>query len=625
MLTTLAALAIALAVGARADEAATAPQEQLRAVDESLAQVGDLLRAKKLTEAADALTAAKAALEKLSAATLDAASRAGVERLTERFAAAERLVAKAQQPASKPAPAKKPPASPAKSSTKPVKTATAKKPAAKPVGPSFTSDVAPILIARCGGCHIRGARGGLSMATFNDLARGADSGPVIQPGASQASRLVEMLVTGKMPRGGARMTQEEVVAIATWIDAGARFDGADRSARIGQAAKPAAPAPEGLVKATGDERVQFNRDLATALVENCVKCHGGDQPDGQLRFETFAGLLRGGASGKIVEPGKPAESLIIKKLRGTEGDRMPLEKPPLADELIGRFETWIKDGAKFDGADSSQPLTVVVEELLAAKLSHDELAARRLTQAAKTWALALPDEQPGQSQTANFILIGNVSAPRLAELGELAESEQAKIAKWLKLDPKAPLVKGSLVLYLFKRSFDYAEFARMVEEREVPKGAAGHWRAKGLESYACLAVSSEGEAGLPALVAEQVAGAYVQSLGNVPAWFAAGAARSIAVRVEPKSPLVKQWADEAQRTSPPGDYSFLTATNLDAETRSRAYNFVRFLMASQPRFQALLSALRAGTEFAVALEKNYGADAKGLVELWLSRKQAGRG
>ena len=48
--------------------------------------------------------------------------------------------------------------------------------------------------------------------------------------------------------------------------------------------------------------------------------------------------MEGGASGKVVEPGDPQDSLIVKRLRGLGGDRMPKDKPPVSSEAIARFE-----------------------------------------------------------------------------------------------------------------------------------------------------------------------------------------------------------------------------------------------------------------------------------------------
>ncbi|HVU90540.1 MAG TPA: c-type cytochrome domain-containing protein [Pirellulales bacterium] len=618
--TTLAICLLALSgLVAQRATAADATDDAIASINDSLTKAGKAFRDKNAAEAAAALGEAKTTFQAATAGDVSPAMRAKLDALGDRLAAAERAIARLAAPVESKA------ASAKKSSAKPAVTPTAKtkKPAkarrAAPTGPSFTSDVAPILMAKCGNCHVRGARGGLSMATFAALEKGTRNGPVIRPGSAAESRMIDLVATGQMPKGDNKLTPEELATLSRWIDAGAFFDGDDRTAPLGQ---KSAGEMEGLVKATGKETVQFSRDLAPVLLEQCARCHGGDNPAGQLRLETFAGLLAGGASGKAIEADKPTESLLLNRLRGIDGDRMPLEKPPLPDEVIARFETWLKEGAKFDGSDATASLRVAVEESLAGRMTHDELTAKRVVQAQKLWALAAPDEASEMVQTANFILMGNVSPARLAEISQLAEAERAKIVKLLKLDPAVPLVKGSLVVFVLKRQFDYSEFIRMVEGREAPRNAAGHASVKGSDLYACLTASVDNDDILPALVAEQIAGGFLLNFADMPPWFAAGAARAIAARVEPRSPLVKRWDAELQNlpaTDSPD--SFVAATVFDAELAARSYGFARTLLQKLPAFQSLVAHLVDGRNFEQAVTDVYRNNARTLVELWLRGKQ----
>lgn len=487
--------------------------------------------------------------------------------------------------------------------------------------PSFHDDVAPILIAKCGQCHVKQTSGGLSMATFTDLSKGGKSGPAVRPGFSGQSPLTVCIATGKMPKGdGPKVTPDELAVIANWINGGARYDGEDRDSPLGQ--KTAAPKVEvkGLVQATGNESVQFNRDLAETLVTQCAGCHGGDTPSGQLRLETFADLLKGGTSGEAIEPGKPGESLITKRMRGEDGDRMPQDKPPLPEATIAKFETWIKEGAKFDGADPARMLKSVVADQAASRMSHDELAEKRLAEGLKTWRLAAPDEQPAHRQTENFILIGNLSEARLDQLAAISEAERVKIARLLKLPADQQMFKGNLVLFVFKRAFDYSEFVQMVEKREAPRGMIGHWQAKGLDAYACVTASSDSDANLPALFAEQIAGAYLQSV-SAPGWFAVGGARAITAKVEPKSAAVKQWEEEigAAAAGAVINDGLFKAKVFDEETSARSYAFVKFLLTSMPKFQSLVNGLKEGHPFPSTLRTVYGNDAQGLLEAFSRR------
>lgn len=65
-----------------------------------------------------------------------------------------------------------------------------------------------------------------------------------------------------------------------------------------------------------------------------------------LVLDTRAGLLKGGARGPAVVPGKPGESRLLQVLRYTDSS---LQMPPsgkLDEQVIADFEQWIADGAR---------------------------------------------------------------------------------------------------------------------------------------------------------------------------------------------------------------------------------------------------------------------------------------
>jgi hypothetical protein len=104
-------------------------------------------------------------------------------------------------------------------------------------GESFTRDVAPLLVRRCGGCHVTGRKGDFQMASYAALMASG----VVQRGAAASSRIVEVIASGDMPRGGGRVTPAELAALSKWIDAGAAFDAADPAARLDRLAMAAGP------------------------------------------------------------------------------------------------------------------------------------------------------------------------------------------------------------------------------------------------------------------------------------------------------------------------------------------------------------------------------------------------
>jgi hypothetical protein len=87
--------------------------------------------------------------------------------------------------------------------------------------PTFETYAGPLFASKCTGCHGELATGGLNMLTYADLMKGSANGPVIDPGNSAGSLLVNI-----QSAGGhfANLTSEEVEVIKQWIDAGAPED-----------------------------------------------------------------------------------------------------------------------------------------------------------------------------------------------------------------------------------------------------------------------------------------------------------------------------------------------------------------------------------------------------------------
>jgi hypothetical protein len=100
------------------------------------------------------------------------------------------------------------------------------RPAVGSGGPSFRSDVLPILVAGgCTSCH--GGDGGLSVNSVRDLLAGGDNGPAVIPGNADSSNLVRAIVADspfgpRMPPDGPPLSGSAIGTIRAWIDEGAR-------------------------------------------------------------------------------------------------------------------------------------------------------------------------------------------------------------------------------------------------------------------------------------------------------------------------------------------------------------------------------------------------------------------
>jgi mono/diheme cytochrome c family protein len=94
--------------------------------------------------------------------------------------------------------------------------------------------------------------------------------------------------------------------------------------------------------------VDFARDVRPILTTHCIACHGPDKQRGGLRLDRGADALKGGDSGRAIVPGKPAESLLLKKLTAPDpADRMPKGREPLSAEQTGKLAAWIEAGARW--------------------------------------------------------------------------------------------------------------------------------------------------------------------------------------------------------------------------------------------------------------------------------------
>ncbi len=115
-------------------------------------------------------------------------------------------------------------------------------------------------------------------------------------------------------------------------------------------AAPAGPAPGQAPGPTDEQAAFFEKKIRPVLAAQCYGCHSGKvkEPKGGLALDTPAAIRRGGASGPLLVPGRPEESLLVRALRH-EGLKMPPGKP-LPAGAIADFEQWIRTGAAVPAA-----------------------------------------------------------------------------------------------------------------------------------------------------------------------------------------------------------------------------------------------------------------------------------
>lgn len=190
---------------------------------------------------------------------------------------------------------------------------------------AFTTDIQPILKAKCLACHSAEKRkGGLNLATLEALALGGESGSPLVAGKPNESLLLEMVRDGEMPPEGEGLSAEQIELFQRWIEEGSEIRKTQREQQITQ------------------------HQIIPLMALRCTVCHGGRKREADLDLRTKASILAGGKSGPAVVSGEPQDSLLVKRIHAEEMPPRRLlvtvsVKPMPANELA-MLEAWIAAG-----------------------------------------------------------------------------------------------------------------------------------------------------------------------------------------------------------------------------------------------------------------------------------------
>jgi len=127
------------------------------------------------------------------------------------------------------------------------------------------------------------------------------------------------------------------------------------SSRINLTAYQAELNPETEMKLIGEVRM--------VLAHNCYKCHSGAKIEGELRLDEKEFVFAGGESGKILVPGDPSNSEMIRRINLRKGhkDVMPSKGKLLTDSEKQLLELWISKGAPWPDGAAQQSIYRVAE------------------------------------------------------------------------------------------------------------------------------------------------------------------------------------------------------------------------------------------------------------------------
>jgi mono/diheme cytochrome c family protein len=89
----------------------------------------------------------------------------------------------------------------------------------------------------------------------------------------------------------------------------------------------------------------FEKNVRPVLAERCYECHGAHKHQNGLRLDSRAAVVRGSDYGKVVEPGNPSASKLIKAINHVAGvEAMPKKGDKLPAPQIAALEKWISLG-----------------------------------------------------------------------------------------------------------------------------------------------------------------------------------------------------------------------------------------------------------------------------------------
>ncbi len=100
---------------------------------------------------------------------------------------------------------------------------------------------------------------------------------------------------------------------------------------------------------SGDDQVDFAKQIAPILQTHCQQCHGEKVREGGLRFTNRGdALLETDSSAFAILPGKPDQSELLSRVTSNDDlARMPPEGPRLSNEEIATLRQWILEGASW--------------------------------------------------------------------------------------------------------------------------------------------------------------------------------------------------------------------------------------------------------------------------------------
>ena len=347
--------------------------------------------------------------------------------------------------------------------------------------------------------------------------------------------------------------------------------------------------------------VSFGRHVAPILLENCVGCHiDTDRPRADLDLSSLASMVDAG----VVESGDGESSLLVQRIRGIGGDRMPGGgRPPLKDDQIQLIARWIDSGASPGSVSPSAPLRRAVDAAWSADATPEDVAEKRDELTRQQVRLTFGDVgDVNRLETERWIVVGRVDADVLRGVGEALEEATDTATKIIPGDE--PYFGARAVAHVLPGGYDYGEFVRMVQSRTPGGGERWTIDAAGASAY----VAASADVATESVVAPVHALA-LATRGEVPTWLAEGfgeAAEVAAIRDRATKKRRVEEINTAWRTMSSPEQLF--DGSLPPEQSRQIGAAVAMKMVARPNragWTRFLEALRRNVPFEEAFETGY--------------------
>ena len=363
--------------------------------------------------------------------------------------------------------------------------------------------------------------------------------------------------------------------------------------------------------------ISFSLDIVPLLTQHCGGCHvDTDNYRSGFNINSMANLRDSGG----IEPGDGDGSLIVRRMRGMDGTRMPGGgRPPVPESDIQLIARWIDADAVYDGKDPSITLSHLQRTAFVQTASPTAISDKRSEIARRQWTLAGQSGPPQMVQTDAFEVLGNRSPAELRPIADAAQEHLQAATRLFGGPGDQTFFPGRAIIFVFDRRYDFTEFSRMVQRRRLPPDVRSQWRYTGSEASVMVWVDADAA---PETVASSLA-APVYSLamasrGEVPTWMADGIGTAASMRrVKDRKLRQKTSADVAAAyQAMPSTEAFLSGEMSPQQTEAIAAAVASAMVQPRSRkmFTALIENLRAGQPFDRAFELAYNMPIARLIE-----------